>query len=142
MSDELTPRQIEFLRFYNDPNSETFGNAKQSALKAGYSEEYSSNLTGQFPEWLSENISRRKRLLEKAEKNLEEALDMDSAVIANKEGTLIEANNIDIVKVKVDVSKHITKTLGSKHGYSEKTEVEHSGSISLSDLFNKSKENE
>lgn len=34
----------------------------------------------------------------------------------------------------------ITKLMLSKHGYTEKSEVEHSGSISLTDLFNKARD--
>lgn len=71
---DLTPQQQLFKKYYTDPKSETFSNAYKSALKAGYSEEYSQNITGQAPEWLSEIISDE-RLLRKAEKNLEMALD-------------------------------------------------------------------
>ncbi len=67
----LTPQQELFLSYYTDPKSDTFSNAYQSALKAKYSEEYSQNITGQLPEWLSDNISDLKRL-RKAEKNLDE----------------------------------------------------------------------
>ena len=66
----LTPQQTEFLAHYLDPKSETYSNAKGSALKAGYSEEYAKNITGQLPNWLSENISRQGRIVLKAEKNL------------------------------------------------------------------------
>lgn len=71
---ELNPQQQAFLKYYLDPKSETWGNAYRSALKAEYSEEYASNITGQMPDWLSENISKT-NLVIKAEKNLEKALD-------------------------------------------------------------------
>lgn len=48
----LSPQQEAFLKAYLDPNEETWGNAYQSALKAGYSEEYAQNITGQLPKWL------------------------------------------------------------------------------------------
>lgn len=48
----LTPQQETFLAEYTDPKSPNFSNAKQSAIKAGYSETYAENLTGQLPEWL------------------------------------------------------------------------------------------
>lgn len=123
MSEELSPRQIRFLKLYNDPKSPTFGNAYQSAKDAEYSEEYAQNLTGQMPDWLSENIRRRKRMLMSAENNLEEALNMEAGVVANKDGELVEAKNIDVIKVKVDVSKFVAKTLGKDEGYSERTEL-------------------
>lgn len=102
--EELTPQQIDFLTYYNDPESETFSNAKQSALKAGYSEEYAKNMTGQLPDWLSDNISRRRRLLNKAESNLETLLDSKDE------------------RVKGDMTKFVAKTLGKDVGYSERHE--------------------
>jgi len=110
MAEELTPKQIEFLRNYNDPKSETFSNALQSALKAGYSQEYSENIMSLFPNWLSENIGRRKRMLLKAEKRLETLIDSEDE------------------RVSADVSKHITKTLG-RDDYAEKQIQEHKGKI-------------
>ena len=62
--EELSPRQIEFLRLYNDPKSETFGNALQSALKAGYSQEYAENITSLFPDWLKKGKSLTMKELE------------------------------------------------------------------------------
>jgi len=102
--EELTPKQIDFLTYYNDPKSDTFSNAKASALKAGYSEEYAKNLTGQLPDWLSDNISRRRRLLNKAEKNLEKLLDSKDE------------------RVNGDITKFVAKTLGKDVGYSERHE--------------------
>lgn len=72
--ENLTPQQQLFLSNYLDPNSETWSNAYQSAKKAGYSEEYSKNMTGQMPEWLSENI-KDTALTSKALVNLSDALD-------------------------------------------------------------------
>lgn len=70
----LTPQQEKFLAGYTNPKSPTFGNALQSALKAGYSQEYSESITHQLPNWLAENLGRQK-IVEKAEKNLEIALE-------------------------------------------------------------------
>ena len=39
MKDELTPRQLRFINYYTLVGSPTYGNAFQSALKAGYSVE-------------------------------------------------------------------------------------------------------
>ena len=71
----LDPMQQAFLSNYLDPKSDTFSNIRQSAMKAGYSQEYSDNLTGIMPKWLSENIGRSK-MLAKAERNLDKALDI------------------------------------------------------------------
>lgn len=101
--EELNPRQIEFLRLYHDPKSETFSNAYQSALRAGFTDEYAKVLTTRELEWLSEDVNRRKRILNKAEKRGE---------------TLLESED---ERVSADMVKHFTKTLGKEH-YSERQE--------------------
>jgi len=47
----LTPQQALFLQLYYDRESSTWGNAKQSAITAGFSEEYSNQITYRKPEW-------------------------------------------------------------------------------------------
>lgn len=71
---DLTPQQQLFKKYYTDPKSATFSNAYRSALEAGYSEEYSKTITTQDQEWLSEILGDMK-LIKKAEKNLEMAMD-------------------------------------------------------------------
>lgn len=66
---QTDPRQTLFLTHYLDPKSDTFSNALQSGIKAGYTEEYSKSLTSQLPDWLSESINDTE-LLKKAEKRL------------------------------------------------------------------------
>lgn len=70
----LTPQQAEFLANYTNPNSETFGNALQSALKAKYSQEYSESITAKGLDWLAEYVGDAK-LVNKALRNLDKALD-------------------------------------------------------------------
>lgn len=56
-----SPQQNEFLRFYLDPEqSETWGNAYSSAMKAGYSESYASCIINVAPQWIQQanNIVR------------------------------------------------------------------------------------
>lgn len=69
----IDPRQELFLSSYLNPQSETWGNALQSGLKAGYSQEYSESLTAQMPQWLSEGLGDN-ILLQKASANLHTAL--------------------------------------------------------------------
>lgn len=71
---DFTPQQAEFLKNLLNTKSDTFGNFKQSALKAGYSESYADNITVEMPEWLSFALGKS-RVVIKAEKNLEMALD-------------------------------------------------------------------
>lgn len=118
---QTDPRQTQFLAFYLDPKSETFSNALQSALRAGYSQEYAENIMSIMPEWLSEGIGKHKRLLDKAEIRLEASLDSDDEKIAQ------------------DTAKFIAKTIGKKI-YSER--LEHTGkdgeklTITFDSVFN------
>ena len=114
---ELNPQQIDFLRFYTDPTSLTFSNALQSALKANYSQEYAENITSQMPEWLSEYLGKKKRLLSKAEKNLESILDKG-------------VDDKDSLKVVADTSKFIAETVG-KDDYSKRNELTGKGGKDL-----------
>lgn len=52
----LSSQQVDFLNYYLDPKSETYGNAKRSALKAKYAEQYAENITNILPKWLSDNM--------------------------------------------------------------------------------------
>jgi len=72
----LTPQQELFLASYTNPKIDTFGNAYQSAIKAGFEESYALNIMSLLPDWLSESIGDMKRL-RKAEKNLEEVQNLD-----------------------------------------------------------------
>ena len=103
---ELTPQQKEFLSFYLDPKSETWSNAYQSAKKAGYSEEYSQNITGQLPDWLSENI-RDTKLLETALNNLSE---------------FMNTTDEKLQTLRWDATKTTLKGLG-KNKFSERSEL-------------------
>ena len=71
---EFNPQQELFLKNLLNPKSETFGNFLQSALKAGYSQEYSESISYQMPNWLADALGKS-RMVQKAEKNLDLALD-------------------------------------------------------------------
>lgn len=103
---ELTPQQQTFLANYLDPKSETWSNAYQSALRAGYSEEYAKNMTGQMPDWLSENI-KDSSLLQTALNNLNEFLNTTDERAQN---------------LKWDATKTVLKGL-AKNKFSERTEL-------------------
>lgn len=103
---DLNPQQAEFLANYTNPNSDTFGNAKQSALKAKYSEEYSDNIMALMPDWLESNIGDYRRLI-KAEKVLDKVLEMDAV---DQEGKL----DNQLLKTQTDVAKFVGSTIGKK----------------------------
>ena len=107
------PRQSLFLQYYLDFKSETFSNALQSALRAGYSQEYSENITSEYPEWLSEALGDNK-CLRKAEKVLDDILDM---------AAVDEDGKVDntLLGTQVKVATLYAKGLG-KAKYSERVE--------------------
>jgi len=104
---KLDPRQIRFLELYLDPNSDTFGSATSSAVKAGFSKEYAKTITTKNLKWLSENVSDLE-LVKKALDNLEEFL-----------------NEKEDKKIKADITKFVLERLHKKK-FSQKSEVEHS----------------
>lgn len=104
MSEELTPRQSAFLKNYLNPKSETFSNAYQSALKAGFSEEYAKTILSQDLDWLSENL-RDNNLIVKALKNLDDLLEGED------------------VKVRADLTKFVLERL-NKIKFGQKSEID------------------
>lgn len=109
----IDPRQKMCWSYYIDPNSETFSNALQSAIKAGYTPEYANQIT--TSDWFIGKV-RRLNMLDKAERKLEKTLDYD--VVDPQSGKV----QTDLLRIQVDASKHLTKTLG-KEEYSERIET-------------------
>lgn len=105
----LDPRQKMCWDLYVNPKSETFGNAYQSAQKAGYEEGYAAQIT--LAPWFLEKL-RRLNLLGKAEKVLEECLDIP------------KESEPALVKVRQDTAKFIASTVGKHEGYSTRTETD------------------
>lgn len=110
----LTPQQELFLAEYTNPKSPNFSNALQSAIKAGYAEDYARNITSEMPEWLRENLGRM-NMLKKAERILEKTLEMEAI---DSEGKV----DIGILRIQNDTGKFVTSTLG-KAVYSTRNEV-------------------
>lgn len=123
------PRQQLFIAYYLDPKSSTFSNGLQSALRAGYSEEYSSVMLASMPDWLSEKLSNIKTssLLAKAERNLDELLDLPSQVQAmgafgpifsdKEKNKPLMVHATGLLKVKSDVTKFVAERVGkAKYG--------------------------
>lgn len=129
------PRQALCLTHYLDPKSPTFSNMLQSALKAGYAQEYAENLMSLLPDWLSDRIGESAMLL-KAERNLDEVLDLETNLpvigmfgpiyerIPNgrdkkgkekfKRGKLVMAENHKLLSIKADVTKFVAERIGRK----------------------------
>ena len=101
----MDPRQKECWSLYIDPKSKTFGNATQSAIKAGYTKGTANMITTE--DWFKGKL-RRLNLLDKAERNLDKIMDLPLEDKAN---------------VVLDASKFIAKTLGKDEGYSDRSEL-------------------
>lgn len=118
---QADPRQKLCWQYYNDFKGETFSNAYQSAMKAGYTEGYAAQITTQ--DWFLERV-RRNGMLSKAEKVLDKTLTYEPV---DEKGEI----KVDLVRVQVDVAKHITKTLG-KEDYGESNDLNIKGGLSIS----------
>lgn len=100
----LDPRQKLCWDFYVNPKSSTFSNALQSAIRAGYSEITARHITKE--QWWHDR-ARRLGLLSKAERNLEDALDLPTQTQAmGAFGPLFEKK---VVKEKVKLKNGKTK---------------------------------
>lgn len=108
------PRQALFLSYYIDPKSETFSNAYQSALKAGYEEEYAKVILNKDLDWLSESV-KDMNLLHKAEKRLNQVLDFEPVDEEGKIDNSLLANQMKAITL-------VAKGIG-KAKYSERSEV-------------------
>lgn len=116
MADKLlTPQQELFLASYTNPTSPTFGNALQSALKAGYTQEYAETITSKDLTWLSENVGKMD-LLKKAEKVLNRTLDMEAVT---------EDGKVDnqLLGIQNKTAQFVAETVGKNAGYSKRTEL-------------------
>ena len=107
------PRQKLCWDYYINPDSETFSNGFQSALKAGYEENTAKQIT--VAPWFVEK-SRSSSMVSKAEKVLEKTLNYETE---DADGNV----KVDLLRVQTDVAKTIVTTLGKEKGYSTRSEV-------------------
>lgn len=91
-------------------------NAYESAIKAGYEHSTAKNVT--MRGWFKERLEdlERKNMLSKAEKVLAKTLNYSTE---NEDGTV----KVDLLRVQLDASKHLTSTLGKNKGYSTRSEI-------------------
>jgi hypothetical protein len=126
---EPDPRQIKCWADYINPKSKTFGNAYQSAINAGYSNNTANQITtiGWF-----KSKKRRLGLLDKAEKVLEETLDLEAMTTQEtQDGELYEKVDVGILRVKNDAAKFVAGTQGKNEGYTTRVETELSGDVNV-----------
>lgn len=112
------PRVDIFKQFYLRPDSYTFFNILQSALRAGYSQQYSENISVQKPKWWVELTTSsdftRAKMLHEAQNRLYEVVSEPLDSDASKK------------RIQTDVAKYVTERLGKDH-YSTRTELTDKG---------------
>lgn len=125
----LDPRQKKCWDLYVNPKSKTFGNAYQSAVEAGYTDTTSARITTE--QWFLEKI-RRMNMLSKAEKVLDETLEIDpmqpavgafGPIYDKKTKKRVFEMNAHVLKVKQDTAKFVAERLGKNDGYSSRNEL-------------------
>lgn len=105
------PRQELFIANYLDPKKDTFANALQSAITAGYDEDYSRQLVARMPTWLLDKV-QDSYLIDRAEKNLKEFVEMDiSNTGIAKDGTTYDFDDTQKMRIKADVTKFALEKL-------------------------------
>lgn len=114
-------RQQTFWKQYLGNKSDTRGNAYRSALAAGYADSYAVCITSK--PWFKRKM-RRKSLLNKAERVMDETLDTQHI---DNTGKIDPA----VLRVKNDTAKFIAKTLGKDKGYTERAEMTGKGGSPL-----------
>lgn len=137
----LDPRQRLCWDLYVNPKSETFANAYQSAMSAGYEEGYAAQIT--TAEWFLERL-RRLQMLSKAEKVLSDTLEIEHMVQAigafgpildKKTKKPIFRPDSSLLKIKQDSAKFVAERLGKNEGYSTRTEITGENGESLKIVF-------
>jgi len=99
---ELTPRQALFLQLYYDHHSPTWGNAKQSALKAGFSESMANQITYLKPQWFVD-FCRQNSLINKIEAHFQEVMELPN--ITQAMGAFGPLERTEVVQEEVGVYK-------------------------------------
>jgi hypothetical protein len=97
---KLDPRQaLCWANYINVNNSETFGNAYQSAIQAGYEEATAQNITS--AKWFVDKYGRFNRL-NKAEKVFDKILDMTS-------------EEASIIRIQLDAAKFVAEKTSDEY---------------------------
>lgn len=118
------PRQALFISYYLNPDSETFSNFYQSALRAGYSEGHAKKMGSVMPDWLKEKQEQIKddEMIELAEKNLKEGMEVDYmqpvisafGFIKDEKGNLVKKVNTALFRERQATSKFVAERLNKE----------------------------
>lgn len=118
--------------YYIDPNSPTWNNAFQSAVKAGYTAGTAKSIGGE--NWWRQRLENFITMLPLAEKNLIEDLELATTETYYKgdgeDAVELTFVNPKLRKLRQDASIFIAETVGKKT-YSKKLELENNVKVSL-----------
>lgn len=119
----VDPRQEICWKYYVESFVAGNPNISSSAVKAGFGEAYALKI-GQM-KWFKDKVKKLKRsnLLTLAERNLEDILNMSYTTRKMKDGEMYEEIDTDVLRIVLDTSKTVVKSLGKDEGYSERSEV-------------------
>lgn len=128
---EYAPKRAMFASFYLDPNSETYSNALQSALKAGFEHNYAKSLTSFKPQWLLEILGKLD-IIDIARRNLKEDLKRPVLIQAmgpfgplydkkTKKPIMVESNKR--IEMRQDMTKFALEKLDPDYRKREKNDV-------------------
>lgn len=109
----LDTKKIQTIAYFKNPASDTFGNKKQSMIKAGYSALYADKVANRV-KWLPSAVAFDVKLIKTAEKNLNDTLNLDTL---DKDGNV----SWDAHRLRLDATKFVLKTL-AKQKYDDKSE--------------------
>lgn len=103
--------QALFLQMYYDRESPTWGNAKQSAIAAGFSEEYASVITYKMPKWWSDFVSQQD-IASLIEKHVAEVLNLPTVTQAM--GAFGPLTTTETIKVEKTFKNGKTRLVNKK----------------------------
>lgn len=105
----LSPQQALFLQLYYDRESPTWGNAKRSALSAGFSESMANQITYLRPRWFVD-FCRQNSLIEKIEEHFREVMNLPN--VAQAMGAF---GPLEVTRTVVEETGEVFKT-GKRKG--------------------------
>lgn len=111
---QLDPRQKLCWDYYIDPSGDTFANATQSGIKAGYTPEYSNDITS--ADWFCDKLWE----LNSVNKSVKVFQEVFEASHIDVDSGRIDSS---VLRIKADIAKFLASTKGKDDGYSTRHEV-------------------
>jgi hypothetical protein len=117
---KVNPRQELCWALYINPDSDTFGNAYASAIKAGYEETTSLIIT--TSPWFQKKLERLNRA-NRALKNLDEVINLEIKEMDDKDGLL----RSDLLKHRSEISNKILEVTNDEWNPKRKIDITSQG---------------